>query len=132
VRRHIVLTHLGWPAKRFVYATGQEALWLAGGAFLALLLWRSLLPLCIVSPSDPAVLPPLLVWGHAHLPAVLADLLTRYLGWIPLVGAGLVLGLVALFVLWEPAEKKLHRWVLIYARTWLLCPRVATYQPRAR
>ncbi len=131
MRRHVVLTHLGWPAKRFVYATGQEALWLAGGAFLALLLWRHLLPLCVVTPPDTSV-PPLLVWARLHLPGALADPLAQYIGWIPLVGAGFVLGLVALFVLWEPAEKKLHRWALIYVRTWLRCPRVATYQPHAR
>lgn len=128
MRRHVVLTHLGWPAKRFIYATGQEAMWLAGGAFVALLLWRRLLSLCVVAPSDTAV-PPLLVWGQTHLPAFLADPLALYLGWIPLGGAGLVLGLVALCVLWEPEGKKLHRWALVSLRTRLRSPRVATYQP---
>lgn len=129
MRRHVVLTHLGWPAKRFVYATGQEALWLAGGAFLALLLWRHLLPLCVVPPPDASGPPPLVVWAQAHAPAVLAGLLTRYVAWVPLAAAGLVLGVVAVFTLWEPEEKKLHRWALVYVRTYLRCPRVATYQP---
>ena len=201
MRRHAVLTHVNWPVKRFIYATGPEALWLGAGLLLALVVWRAVLPLCVgglvpveapdasppallaapaaavpaavpsgtegaaplpsVAPATPlpaevASVPvpspasplaprrdvlapavrrtdsPLLLWGRPRVPGVLWDSFARLVPWVPFLAAGTVLLPITLVVLWEPEEKKLHRWALAYVRRERRLPRVATYQPRAR
>jgi hypothetical protein len=136
VRRHVCLTHLNEPAKRYVVLSGPEALWVAGAVALGALLWRALLPACTpMTALDPAtgrqlVLAeaPLLLWARDRWPAAEAGL-TMYVPFLPLVVFLALVGLVAFLALWEPGGKKLHRWAATYARTWRRCPRVATWQP---